>query len=574
MDPAIAEPTLLEKLLARKAQVGAEWDELIDAREKDHESFEARMLDEDEAKRPSEAERDAERSADEAFKERCASFRGKVEEFNERIVLQQEKAERAASEASAAAEIGDREIGQESVYSERNAGEACYWKDLCGKDPTLRGAIARDWGASDERLSRHGKEIEERMPKEELLRQRRAEKGIEEKDRAFRADMASGMRQAGFSTAEVTRLLLRHGIEVSPFERAHYTPGSESRANPSRQPGAGGEFVPPKWEIDKYLMYLRATRTIAPLCTNLEVPSGTNTVKLPKVVVPTEVAPQLLDNAGVASRDIQTGYVETAFKTLAGQEDVAIQLIEQSPDEIFAKVVMEDLINDYHLKLDQNISYAAGTEVKNLAGGTIKGLYPASNWEGTKLESTNAEGEKGVAGVYFAALGAAWSQIAKKRYSTAGIHHVWNPRRAAYVASLLDGTESKSGRPILNARDFPNFNIIGELDASITAPEGLMFQTALGPNVYATNNIHTHDNEKGEYTEAGKADYQLTCKFDDVWLFESDLRTRVLPEVSSGTLQIRYQVYAYVGSLVRYGQSVVVACGKPFKEPTLFGFEF
>jgi hypothetical protein len=59
-----------------------------------------------------------------------------------------------------------------------------------------------------------------------------------------------------------------------------------------------------------------------------------------------------------------------------------------------------------------------------------------------------------------------------------------------------------------------------------------------------------------------------------VWFFESDLRMRVLPEVSSGTLQVRYQVFAYVGSLVRYGQSLALAFGKPFEPPTAFGFTF
>ena len=571
-DGTATQDTLLEKLQARKVEIGKEWDDLIDARETERTEFEARQADEDPEKRASTAEVDAFNAAEAAFTERCEKYREQVESFNERIVLQQEKEERQRSAAGSA--LGDVEVTNEpAVYREDNAEEACYLKDIVGTNPTLRGAIARDWGQSDERLKRHGREIEDRMPKEVMEKQRRAETQVEEKDRAFRRNMAAGMKEAGYSNLEVNRLLLRNGIEVSPFERQHYTSGSESRANPSRQPGAGGEFVPPKWEIDKFLMYLRATRTIAPLCTNLEVPAGTNTVKLPKIIVPTEVAPQLMDNSGVASRDITTGYVETAFKTLAGQEDVALQLIEQSPDEIFARVVMEDLIADYNLKVDQNLSYAAGTEAQNLAGGTIKGLYPAKNWEANTNESTNAEGEKGVAGPYFAAMGSNWSQIARKRFSTENIHHVMNPVRVAYLASLLDGSESKSGRPVINSADFPNFNLQGMLEG-VTPPEGLIFKTPLGPNVYATNNIHRHDNGKGAYTEAGENDYLLTGKFDDVWFFESDLRTRVLPEVSSGTLQIRYQVYAYVGSLVRYGQSLSIAYGKPFTPPTLFGFTF
>jgi hypothetical protein len=568
MSATATEPTLLEKLQERKVELGKEWDELIDAREKERSDFEARQAEEDSEKRPSDTDVDAFNSAEKSFEERCEQFREQVESLNERIKLQEEKVERklAAEKASA----GSASIMSEpAVYRSDNAHEVSYLKDLVLTEPSWKGRINRDWNAAEERLKRHGKEIEEVLPKREMERQRRAETQIEEADKDFRKDLARGMRKAGFSQHEVRKMVLKGGLDDSPFERSHYT-GMEDRANPSRQPGSGGEFVPPTWLIDEYLIYLRAMRTIAPLCRNLDVPAGTNTVKIPKIEVPTEVAPQLLDNAGVASRDIKTGYIETAFKTLAGQEDVAIQLIEQSPGQIFDRVVMEDLIADYHLRVDQNLSYAAGLEVANLAGGTIKGLYPAKNWGANENESTNTEK---VAAVYFAAMASNWSQIARKRYSTEGIHHILNPRRVGFLASLLDGPEGKSGRPVINARDFPNFNTQALL-GSDTPAEGLMFQTPLGPNVYATNNLHTKDNGKGLFTEAGENDYMLTAKFDDVWFFESDLRTRVLPEVASGTLQVRFQVYAYVGSLVRYGSSLSLAYGKPFEAPTGFGFTF
>jgi HK97 family phage major capsid protein len=567
-EPTATEPTLLEKLQERKADIGKEWDELIDAREKERSDFEARQGDEDAEKRPSDTDVDAFNSAEKAFEERCEKFREQVEGLNERIKLQEEQAERKLAAEKASSNHASV-TSEPAVYREDNADEVSYLRDLILTEPSWKGRISRDWGAAEERLKKHGKEIEDVLPKRELERQRRAEKQIEDSDKEFRTDLARGMRRAGHSQLEVRRLVLRGGIDESPFERSHYTT-SEQRANPSRQPGAGGEFVPPTWLIDEYLMYLRAARTIAPLCRNLEVPAGTNTVKLPKIEVPTEVAPQLLDNAGVASRDIKTGYTETAFKTLSGQEDVAIQLIEQSPGQIFDRVVMEDLIADYNLRVDQNLSYASGNEVANLAGGTIKGLYPATNWGANENESSNSEK---IAAVYFAAWAANWSQIARKRYSTEGIHHIMNPRRIGYLASLLDGSEGKSGRPVINSRDFPNFNTAA-LMGDTTPPEGLMFQTPLGPNVYGTNNIHTKDNGKGVYTEAGTNDYLLTGKFDDVWFFESDLRTRVLPEVASGTLQVRFQCYAYVGSLVRYGQSLAVAYGKPFEAPTGFGFTF
>jgi hypothetical protein len=37
--------------------------------------------------------------------------------------------------------------------------------------------------------------------------------------------------------------------------------------------------------------------------------------------------------------------------------------------------------------------------------------------------------------------------------------------------------------------------------------------------------------------------------FDDLLLFEGDIRTRVLQEILSGTLQVRFQIYSYIAFL-------------------------
>jgi hypothetical protein len=69
-------------------------------------------------------------------------------------------------------------------------------------------------------------------------------------------------------------------------------------------------------------------------------------------------------------------------------------------------------------------------------------------------------------------------------------------------------------------------------------------------------NVPTTDN-----TDGGGAtrDVAIAAKWDDLWLFEGELRTRVLPEVLSGTLQVRFQAYNYVAFLARYGQSIASA---------------
>jgi hypothetical protein len=48
----------------------------------------------------------------------------------------------------------------------------------------------------------------------------------------------------------------------------------------------------------------------------------------------------------------------------------------------------------------------------------------------------------------------------------------------------------------------------------------------------------------------------------DLMLFESGIRSRVLPEVGSGTLTVRLQVYAYIAfTTERYPKSVVEITG-------------
>ncbi len=560
------EPTLLDDLRDKRAEADAELEKLKEARLEAIEAFEAR-LDSDE--KPTDEEREAFRNSGPEFRTACEAIEETLSGLSERISLNQEKEQR--EKAAADAQKGTARVTSEpATYRRDNAREVSYLKDLLSRHTICRQEIRHDWEAAKDRLDRHAAEMEDLLPKRQKESERKAEEQMETAEREFRADFDRGAKRLLLPAAVRERMGLRGDLEYNPFERPTY---SEQRANPSRTPGLGGEFVPPLWLIEDFIPFLRAGRTVAPLCRNMELPAGTDTIKLPKIKTASEVAPQLADNAGVASKDIETEFVEGAVKTLAGQEDVAIQLIEQSPGQIFDRVVMEDLIADYNLKVDQNVTWSAGTEYTNLAGGTIKGLYPKANWGATELTSTNAEGEKGVAGVYFAAMKAAWSNIAKKRFSTEGIEHVMHPRRTAFIAACMDGAESKSGRPIINSTDIPNFNTMGLTNAE-TPAEGFAWKTPFGPGVYHTANIHTEDSGAGVKKAGETHDWLLSAKFDDVWFFESDLRTRVLPEILSGTLQIRFQVYAYLTTIVRYGPSICIVTGKPFVEPELFGWKF
>lgn len=567
MAAATVEPTVLDTLKESRSTVSKDWDELIEAREALRTEHEARMKDEDETKRPSEEERDAYKQDEEEFRTASAEFERQYGELDERINTLLGKAERRKVADANTVDIGDdARITEPQVYRKDNAHETSYYRDLIATDRTLKGSVQPPpggWSAAEDRLLKHGRAMDERNEKRAVQVSRDAERQIETAEREFRNGI--GIRKSDF--------------DASPFEAR----GMEQRVNPSRQPGAGGEFSPPLWLVeDDFIPALRAGRVISNLCRNMPIPPGTDVVKVPRIKLGAEVAPQLADNAGVASRDIETETIEAPFKTLAGQEDYAIQLVEQSPGQVWDRVVQEDVIGDYHLKVDQNVSYGQGLNYTSLNAGTIRGLFPGTEWKAGNRTSSSAITPQ----VLMAAMGANWSHIAKERFSTEGVHHVLNPAFGAYLASATDGA-SETGRLVIGSQDIPNFNTSG-IEPAVNPAEGYFMKTTLGPDVYISANIPpvlpqaqsasptsilaAANSAATSLISSGTEafSYLLSAKFDDVWFFESDLRARVLPEVLSGTLQIRFQVYAYIGLLVRYGPSVQFAGGKPFKVGTSF----
>jgi hypothetical protein len=61
----------------------------------------------------------------------------------------------------------------------------------------------------------------------------------------------------------------------------------------------------------------------------------------------------------------------------------------------------------------------------------------------------------------------------------------------------------------------------------------------------------------------------IVLKEDDCILWEGQLKMRALPEILSGTLQIRFQVYAYSAFMAtRAPASIAVCGGTGFAAPT------
>ena len=110
--------------------------------------------------------------------------------------------------------------------------------------------------------------------------------------------------------------------------------------------------------------------------------------------------------------------------------------------------------------------------------------------------------------------------------------HVMHPRRWFWHTAALDG----QSRPLVVPVAYGAFSPAAVInDVLAEGPVG----SWQGLPVYIDPQILTN-------LGAGTEDEILTTRFDDHILFEGALRVRALPEVLSGQLAVRFQVYAYV----------------------------
>jgi HK97 family phage major capsid protein len=327
--------------------------------------------------------------------------------------------------------------------------------------------------------------------------------------------------------------LARHAVEV--------------RTDPEyrdllRTDGNGGYFVPPAWLVSQYVDLVRGGRVTANLCFNGALPGGTDSLNFPKIATGTTAVIQTADNAAVSETDLTDTSVSAGVKTIAGQQDVAVQLLDQSPIS-FDEVIFRDLMSDYTKNLDiQVINGSNGS-------GQVKGILNATGINAvTYTDTTPTVGE------LYPKLADALNQAASGSGSQATAI-VMHPRRWAWILTALDTTN----RPLV-VPSGPGMNQIGTSGA-------MQFQGAvgnlLGVPVYVDPNIPTN---LGAGTNEDRI---IVMKADENYLYESSVRTRVLPEVGSGTLTVRLQVYGYLAfTAERRPTATSVVAGTGLVAPT------
>ena len=434
---------------------------------------------------------------------RAAALSDEMSSLSKEIELREsiERSRFAAAEAARSVSVKSEPLtyNREKRFS--------YFKDLA----TVQAGLVGDVSAAQERLNRHAAEMDVEFSKRD---KRRAEKAETE------------MR--GIT-----------GSEVSPFE---------SRAG-NRTDGTGGYFVPPIFLIDDYIQYLRYGRPFTNSLRQVPLPTGTDTINIPKLSTGTLTGIQTADNAALSNQDIADTQVTASVKTVGGYVDVSLQLLEQSPHQIIDEVILQDLIADYNLQVDSQSLNGTGSS------GQILGVLNVSGINTT----TYTSGSPTQVGMWTPLAQAISQLVQTRKLSTDGVKCWMHPRRWYWMASGLDS----SNRPLIVPSTMGQFNPMAE-NVGAPAAEGYVGNLVLGNPVYLDGSIPTN---LGAGTNQ---DDVVFIRGDDTLFFEGELRTDVFREILSSTAGVRFRAYNYIAQLTRYAQSVSVVSGTGLVAPSGF----
>lgn len=328
--------------------------------------------------------------------------------------------------------------------------------------------------------------------------------------------------------------LMRHATDVET--QPEYRKAAEEHRALSRVDGAGGYAVPPLWMMNEYVMLARPGRPLANAVTNAPLPGGTDSLNIPKMLTGTKTGAQTADNTNVVSQDLTDTSINAPVRTIAGQQDVARQLIDQSPLN-FDQIVFQDLVADYASQVDAQVIAGTGTN------GTILGIL------NTAGVITVATGALTIQGVY-AAMANAIQQVHGARHMPPQAIFM-HPRRWGFFQSLLDTTN----RPLFPPLSQNPQNAAGILtnvasEQVVGNMQGLPIIT--DPNFPVNLGAGTN----------GQEDPILITRVTDHVLWESGLRTMAYPETLSGQLTVRLQVFGYLAfTAARYPVSTAEITG-------------
>ncbi len=248
-------------------------------------------------------------------------------------------------------------------------------------------------------------------------------------------------------------------------------------------------------------------------------------INIQKVSGGLTVKTQGFQNTNVSNTDLQTQFVTFPVTTKAGSQVVSLQLLERSPIS-FDEIVGRELALAY--AQDLNTSVHSGTGTTTEGGPDMVGIL---NTSGINIV-TWTQAAPTLKGLY-GQIGRGKVEVATGRKLPA-THQVLTTELWEWVGQTFD----TQNRPLVVPEYLGPFNAAGVSndDAVAQGPVGRQFQQL------ATFEDLTLPKELGV---SKNQDVLLGGRFDENYLYESPLTTRMLPQTLGTQLSMLIQLYGY-----------------------------
>ncbi len=334
-------------------------------------------------------------------------------------------------------------------------------------------------------------------------------------------------------TAALERLQ-RHAKQmrdVPPLEvRSDPDAAFERRVNPNQETGRGFEFTPPLWLNQLFATKRRPGQVLQRLAHEFDMPSGVSSINLPRITQGALVNDQT-PGAPTDNEDIETAPVKAQSIIYSGESDWSLQSLEQSPTTAHVDwVAFTDMTESLDAELEADFITGKG-EAFNEALGllNISGINEVSYTSGSP-SAVNL----------FPELGKAAAQVGakRKRPPTA-----WLMSTSRFF--WLAFGEDNSNRP-LSIEDYPRSDFPNAGLGSV----GVYFDDAISTSLGASK----------------EQDTVIACRPDDFLLWHSPIKTAVMEDVLSGSLQVRFRLYRTTATMLgRYPSGISAVTGTGMK---------
>jgi len=303
--------------------------------------------------------------------------------------------------------------------------------------------------------------------------------------------------------------------------------------------GGGGELVVPIYLQEAWAAYARAGRPWLSYLGVRDLPGGGNSITIPTQSGGVAVAVQSSENSNIQETDLTTSSVVANVTTIAGLQDVSIQLLDRS-DPGIDQIVFGDLARAYNAKFE--------TDAINGNSTNYKGILNVSSTNTFSITTTT------VSSLYSKILGGV-SDVESNFYQTPD-HILMHPRRWNF---MLAASAASSNWPVVVPVSPENTG------GAAGAPnaQGFVGQLAGIPVIVSSNvptNLGTGTNEDRVVIGCGPQFYAWEA---------GQPKLGVFPDVGSGALTVRFRLHNYVAfQFGRYSKSITIGSGSGLATPS------